>query len=228
MRLVSLILTTLFLTVGCRTVEKQNAGGDASIKSNDSSSKTYDEVISFLEVTASPAGDAYKIILKSELEIFCETLCSRFALVEDQCAGDVTYKATRTPIKGNVIPSRLIEERNLTGVGSDFKKVIVKNLGKNGNDIDLTQATKNGRTHFFATMARLTRGMAIGGESAGYRIKFGDSEMDAAVDDQSVAAQLAAASSEGFVTGYVVTESKIERGDISVFHVLSYDKSISF
>lgn len=231
MRFLPVILFALTSCVSCRTIEKRNNSdtGASTIKANSTPTETHEEPLSYLEVSAS--GDTYAMTFKSEPEVFCERLCSHYVLIEDHKDGGVIYKATRTPILGNVNPSRLVEQRDLSGVGSDVKRVVVENVGKIGEAIVISDVTANGHNHFFATIAKLKSALAIGGESSGYTITFNGKSMDAAIDDQTVAAQLAGSAGdpvEGFVTGYVVTESKIERGDISVFHVLTFNKDISF
>lgn len=211
-------------TSSCQThpsgvVKAQNAK-ETPVAKNDEKPKSYDEPITYLEAVSGANG--VTVSLRSELELFCEQVCSKFELVEDTKDGVLTYKALRTPIRGNVQPSRLMEERRPND--KNINKIIVKNVGKNGSDLVLNDVMINGRTHFFAVSATIAPMMAIGGESTGFSIAFEGNKMDAAIDDQKLAATAASGKTfSGFVTGYVVTQSKIERGDVNVFHILTFE-----
>lgn len=229
MRFTTVLSVLVFSScTSCQTTKKKDAtlqSADASVapekKSATPAAESHDEPITYLGIQSTP--DGFAIALRSELEIFCERLCSEFRLVEDNTDGVLTYKATRTPVPGNVQPSRLMEDRTPKTKGSGIKKIIVKNVGKLGNDLVVTDVMTEGKTLFYAVDAVLTPALAIGGESSGYRVAFEGKTLDATFDDQKIVPQSAGKSINSFVTGYVTTETKVERGDIPVFHVLTFE-----
>lgn len=231
MRLMMVLPILIFSScTSCQTSKKkdaalQNADTSVTPDKTDATPKqkpeSYDVAVTYLSVQTTPEG--FAINLRSELEIFCERLCSEFQLVEDNADGVLTYKATKTPVPGNVQPSRLMEDRTPKIKGTNIKKIIVKNVGRIGNDLVVNDLMAEGKTLVYAVDAILTPSMAIGGESMGYKIAFEGRTLDAMFDDQKLATGSDGKSLTGFVTGYVTTESKVERGDIAVFHVVTLE-----
>ena len=231
MRFVTVLTILIFSScTGCQTTKKRDSAlqsADASTAPSKAestpapSTNTYDEPITYLSIQS--AADGYAITIRTELELFCERLCSDFHLVEDNVDGVLTYRATRTPVPGNVQPGRLMEDRAPNIKSAKIKKIVVKNVGKAGNDLVVSDVMTAGKTLFYAVSARVTPAMAIGGESSGYSVAFEGKTMDAKFDDQKLATQVGVKPMNVFVTGYVATESKVERGDVPVFHVVTME-----
>lgn len=239
MRLMATVVISLLVATcnGCRT--GSGAHNDAGLQSIDrvanadrpANKKSYDTPISYLEVSKSEGSGALDLKAQTEMDVLCERTCSHFNMVEENKDGAMTLKAVRTPEVGNTDPSRLDEKRSLNAASADYQKIIIKNVGKIGRDIVVTDELSSGRSALYATAAKIKPAMAIGGEGSGYMIEFNGKSMDAALDTPELASKVTAAADKtlsGFVTGYVTKESKVERGDVSVFHVTSIDTETEY
>lgn len=227
------VLTLAVITscTSCQTAGKRSSSVKGVSKGEPTASpapksefpNSYDEPITYLEIETTDAGVTVNV--RTELQYMCERQCSKFKLVEEQGDGIVNYKAKRIPpVPGSDVVSRLAEMRQVRMTDFVSKKFVFKNVGKMDGDVVVNEILNRGQTHFLAVKGDLKPMLAIGGE-AGYSLTtFESNKIDVVLEDPKIASQIPEGKIlSGFFTGYLVTESKVERGDIPVFHVLTFE-----
>lgn len=205
-----------------------------SPKVSDNEPEIYPQVLTLVAVEPVTKGVdqgsfEYSISAETSLEVWCERLCSEFSLIESTHKGNtVVVEAVKKPIPGNTSPTRLKVTRALKGKTSDVKKIVIKNVGKEGVDIVVSDLITDQAPNFHGGYGAIKPALAIGGESKGYSILYAGKTMDAELMTKHVAAQVAASAGKqlkGFVTGSIVEKKGLERGHYPVFQVRSVDTS---
>lgn len=242
MRLCFLLLTaTLLVSGGCRTRSNDGATTKSLTDHTAASPMTrtnpnvYTQIISYLElVPSTPDGGTnvtYRVVAKTELEVFCERQCGHFELVETKDGAKRRFKAIKHLEIGNTTPARLNEERYVSGKREEIQDLIVHNVGRQGQDIEASRVIDEKSPNFYAAMAVMKKNAATATRAASVEVEFGDKKMTAIFSDQTAEAPVqssAADQIEGFVMGSIVQVAEPDQPLRSVFRVKSFDPSISF
>lgn len=230
----TVVFSTTF-SVSCKTRDPSSVPESTLASSEQNEGKSFPQAFSYIVVEpgrdSSGSSLSYHIDAESPVELWCETSCSKFSLVDSKEGDAYVVQAIRIPQKNNTQPSQLkVEKKKIVGTKEDLKKIILKNVGKKGDDVVLQEEISDRYPNFYAVMGVLKPAMAIGGESPGYQITFAGKTMDAAVSDGAIISQIQSKPEglKGFVRGSVVQKEGTERGTYSVFLVRSIDTKARF
>lgn len=225
-----------FLSIGCRTASHPfKPKVDASTNSYQGAKEAeYQVPFSYISVEALPLKPGidtrtFRITAKTSLEVFCERSCAKFSLVDKVLDGNISISALKRPELGNSSPSRLNETREFEAKISTIKGLILKDLGKEGNQVAVEDAMSEQFGNFYAAFAEIKAAPSIGGESSGYSIYFDGKIMDASSKDPEFAVRVAASPDKalkGFAIGSIVNKETKQRGPYQEFEVRTFDSSM--